>query len=53
MKKLLLLVAFLFCTNAVAEKIDVIKHSKPGGLIDRMNEVIAHSLGDKFGEFIL
>jgi len=52
MKKLLLLVAFLFCTNAVAEKIDVIKHSKPGGLIDRMNEVIAQSLGDNFGEFI-
>ncbi len=52
MKKIFLLLAFLFCTNAIAEKIDVIKHSRPGGLIDRMNELIAESLGDNFGEFI-
>jgi len=29
-----------------------VKHSRAGGLIDRMNEVIAKSLGDNFGQFI-
>ena len=52
MKKILILLLLLISTTAYAEKIDVIKHSRAGGLIDRMNEVIALSLGDKFGKFI-
>ncbi len=45
-------IVFVFCFNAYAEKINVIKHSRPGGLIDRLNILIAESLGDNFGEFI-
>tara|TARA_B100001057_G_C22817648_1_gene938118 strand:- start:903 stop:1682 length:780 start_codon:yes stop_codon:yes gene_type:complete len=52
MRKILLLLFFIICSNAYADKIDVIKHSRAGGLIDRMNEVIALSLGDNFGQFI-
>lgn len=54
MKKLLIIFLFsLFSFNAMAiEKINVIKHSRPGGLIDRLNEIIALSLGERFGEFI-
>jgi len=42
----------MFTATSFAEKIDVVKHSRAGGLIDRMNEVIAKSLGDNFGQFI-
>ncbi len=54
MKKLLIVLsAILFvATNTFAGTIDVIKHSRPGGLNDRMNEVIANALGKQFGEFI-
>jgi len=52
MKKILVLLLLLIGTTAYADKIDVIKHSRAGGLIDRMNEVIALSLGDRFGKFI-
>lgn len=52
MKKILVLLFVLMFSNAHADKIDVIKHSKAGGLIDRMNEVIALALGDNFGKFI-
>ena len=52
MKKILILILMLMGTTVCAEKIDVIKHSRAGGLIDRMNEVIASSLGDRFGKFI-
>ena len=51
MKKLFIIFLLtLFSFNAVAvEKINVIKHSRPGGLIDRLNEIIALSLGERFG----
>jgi len=52
MKRIFFILFLIMGTNAHAGKIDVIKHSRPGGLIDRMNEVIARSLGDDFGEFI-
>jgi len=54
MKKLFIIFLLTFFSfNAVAvEKINVIKHSRPGGLIDRLNEIIALSLGERFGEFI-
>ena len=53
MKKIILIVLLtLFCLNASAEKINVIKHSRPGGLIDRLNNIIAEALGDNFGVFI-
>ena len=53
MKKIIIaIIATLFTTISLADTIDVIKHSRPGGLIDRMQEVIAKSLGDNFGEFI-
>jgi len=52
MKRIFFILFLIMSTNAHAEKIDVVKHSRPGGLIDRMNEVIAQSLGDDFGEFI-
>jgi hypothetical protein len=52
MRKILILILMLVGTTVYAEKIDVIKHSRAGGLIDRMNEVIASSLGDRFGKFI-
>jgi len=51
-KKIIVVALLMFNTSALAEKVNVIKHSRPGGLIDRMNEIIAQSLGDKFGEFI-
>ena len=44
MKKILVLLLLLIGTTAYADKIDVIKHSRAGGLIDRMNEVIALSI---------
>ena len=47
-----MLLLLMISTTASAEKIDVIKHSRAGGLIDRMNEVIASALGDSFGKFI-
>ena len=54
MKKLIITIfATLFCLNAMAlEKINVIKHSRPGGLIDRLNVILAESLGERFGVFI-
>ena len=54
MKKLLIVLSaiLLMTTNVFAGTIDVIKHSRPGGLNDRMNEVIANALGEQFGEFI-
>jgi hypothetical protein len=54
MKKTLLTILIVFLSfSAYADgKINVLKHSRPGGLIDRMNEVLALSLGDDFGKFI-
>ena len=53
MKKILItILATLFTTISLADTIDVIKHSRPGGLNDRMNEVVANALGDQFGEYI-
>ena len=53
MKKILItIIATLFTTISLADTIDVIKHSRPGGLNDRMNEVVANALGDQFGEYI-
>jgi len=54
MRKILtvLSVILLMTTNVFAGTIDVIKHSRAGGLNDRMNEVIANALGEQFGEFI-
>ena len=50
MKKIIIaIIATLFTTISLVDTIDVIKHSRPGGLIDRMQEVIAKSLGDNFG----
>jgi len=54
MKKLfLILLVTLFSFNAIAlEKINVIKHSRPAGLIDRLNVILAEALGERFGVFI-
>ncbi len=54
MKKLfLILLVTLFSFNAIAlEKINVIKHSRPGGLIDRLNVTLSEALGERFGVFI-
>src|SRR6056300_1218925 len=56
MKKLVTLtvalVAMFSSVAMAADKINVVKYSRAGGLTDRMNENIAASLGDRFGEFV-
>jgi len=42
----------LFGFSAYAEKINVLKYSRPGGLSDRMTTIIAEALGDRLGEVI-
>jgi tripartite-type tricarboxylate transporter receptor subunit TctC len=59
MKKILLTILttlFLVMSASVsfaADKIDVLQHSRAGGLGDRMVTYIADALGDKFGEKIV
>ena len=48
---MLTLIGLLPSANA-SDKIDVVKYSTAGGLTDRMNDIIAESLGDKFGQFV-
>ena len=53
MKKIILtLLITLFTFSAYAEKINVMKYSRPGGLSDRMSQLIVEALGDRFGEMI-
>jgi hypothetical protein len=54
MKKIIIAFTMLFfATMAYAEtKIDLVKHTRPGGLNDRMINVVAEALGDRFGKFI-
>ena len=52
-KKLILtLLIMMFSFSAYAEKINVMKYSRPGGLNDRMATVIADALGDRLGNII-
>ncbi len=52
-KKLILtLLIMMFSFSAYAEKINVMKYSRPGGLNDRMATVIADALGDRLGDII-
>ena len=59
MKKILLTIMttlFLVTSASVsfaADKIDVLQHSRAGGLGDRMVTYIADALGDQFGEKIV
>tara|TARA_B100000780_G_C21124727_1_gene456011 strand:+ start:3016 stop:3837 length:822 start_codon:yes stop_codon:yes gene_type:complete len=59
MKKILLTIIgtlFLVTSASVsfaADKIDVLQHSRAGGLGDRMVTYIANALGDQFGEKII
>ena len=53
MKKIILtLLITMFTFSAYAEKINVMKYSRPGGLSDRMATLIADALGDRLGEII-
>ena len=51
-KTILTLLITMFCFSAYAEKINVMKYSRPGGLSDRMSQLIVDALGDRFGEMI-
>ena len=51
-KIILTLLITVFSFSAYAEKINVLKYSRPGGLSDRMSQLIVDALGDDFGEMI-
>lgn len=55
-KKMKKIILTLFITmlsfSAYADKINVLKYSRAGGLSDRMSQLIADALGDRFGEII-
>lgn len=49
---IMLIMVSLLPSVMASDKIDVVKYSRAGGLTDRMNDLIAESLGDRFGTFI-